>query len=101
MDPAYYEHQYVPRGYELYDDPRFLPRYNEVLPSDPPENKNKKPKKPVKAPAKPTARPGAKPAGKPGTKPIEHSPSMKEEMDYLAHQRMLKDKSMRRKREKE
>jgi len=32
---------------------------------------------------------------------LEHSPTMKEEMDYLAHQRFLKDKSMRRKKQKE
>ena len=94
---------------------------NDLLPNQPEENAKKKrggkgkptapARKPTKgkkpAPGKGKPAPGkGKPApakkGHPAAPaPEKRSPAMKEEMDYLAHQRLLKDRSMRRRRERQ
>ena len=89
---------------------------NDLVPNQPEENAKKKrggkpARKPTKgkkpAPGKGKPAPGkGKPApakkGHPAAPaPEKHSPAMKEEMDYLAHQRLLKDRSMRRRRERQ
>lgn len=72
MEEPYYSQHYS--AHHHYNE------HNELVPNQPQDNKKKK------APAEK----GQKPKSK----------DMKEEMDYLAHQRLLKDRSMRRKKQK-